>query len=97
MRNITVGVLYLSRNLISVLKFLFFFKGSGFKTSVITYVLVFNSLTWFSRARTPTPPKSPRDPLFFDEWFGKLELGALLKETIMISAADYHCFLQQTQ
>ena len=38
-----------SRNLLGVVKFLFFFKRSGFKTSVISYVLVFHSLTGFSR------------------------------------------------
>ena len=37
-----------SRNLLSVLKFLFFLKRSGFKTSVISYVLVFHSLTGVS-------------------------------------------------
>ena len=43
-------VLSLSHKLLGVLKFLFFFKRSRFnKTSVISYVLVFDSLTGFGR------------------------------------------------
>jgi len=42
-------VLSLSHKLLGVLKFLFFFKRSRLKSSVIIYVLVFQSLTGFSR------------------------------------------------
>ena len=45
----TVRYYKLSHNLLGVLEFLFFFKRSGLKTSVISYVLVFHSLTGFSR------------------------------------------------